>query len=427
MKNIKFILIAAILAIVMAGCKSSTTSPSTTPGGSGIGPSGGTVTSSDGKVTVVIPSGALSSTQTIAIVPNTDSNTCPQALGAGYSLTPNGLTFSTPAMLTLHYDSTVYGANAEFIGVAYQDDKGNWNGVTGGSVDTIHRAVTVPISHFSNWTANLAFEITPATAVVFTGTSLTFEVDQVGPPAGSPAGPPVQLTNPFALVAASWKVNSSGGNSTVGTISGGLGQTATYSAPSQMPSPDLVTISATVTTNGNNYVVPSFIHVIARNWTLTGVDSLVYSCPTIITYTDVSGGYLDFQLEAGDFTATSFPWFPSGSNGTYNEAVCSAEASIVSKYTVTRGDDMSVSSIASGGYMEGSDMMFLRTNARFRDLPGYDITWTTGQSPTHVPISQGNNFEGALVFKNLSATNTWVDDHSSGSYLEHITWTLTAQ
>ncbi len=205
-----------MLTLAIASCKSSSTNPPSTPtGGAGIGPNGGTVTSADGKVTLVIPVGALSSTQNIAIISSTDSNTCPQKVGTLYSLMPNGLQFSKPATLTLPYDTTMIGASAELVGVAYLDIDGSWYGVTGGSVDTVHRTVTVPISHFSNWSANLSFEITPASSVVLTGTSLGFEVNQVGRPANDPSGQPVKLSNPFALVAAVWKVNGTGGNATV--------------------------------------------------------------------------------------------------------------------------------------------------------------------------------------------------------------------
>ncbi len=217
------------------------------------------------------------------------------------------------------------------------------------------------------------------------------------------------------------------GTQRFGTLSN-EGQTVLYSAPQQMPSPNLVTLSASVSTNGQNYVVPAFIHVIAKNWTLTGVDTLIYSCPSAITYIDVSGGYIDFQLDDVDYSATSYGWFPSSANGTYNEALCPSLAPLVDTWSLTRGEDMNISSITSGGFILGSNAMVLHTNARWRYLPGYDITWKVpGESPTHVAVNPGNSYEGALIFQHLSATNVWVDDHSAGAYLEHITWTLTAQ
>ncbi|HZK76170.1 MAG TPA: hypothetical protein VFD13_04605 [Candidatus Kapabacteria bacterium] len=440
MKNLRSLLPTFLLAccglLIIASCKSSSTNPpssSGTGGGSGIGPNGGTVTSADGKVTVVIPAGALSSNQTIAISPKTDSNTCPQALGSGYDLTPNGLTFSVPAMLTLSYDTTVRSANAEFIGVAYQDDNGKWYGVTGGSVDTIHRTVTVPISHFSTWSTDLSFEINPTEeAVVFTGTTPVFWVTEVGPAAGTAAGPPVPLSNPFALEAAVWKLNGGGGNAAIGTINSAAGGGVDYSAPQQMPSPDLVTLSATITTNGQIFVVPAFLHVIAQNWKLTGQETLSYDCShgEFFSYTDVSGGYLDIQLDAGGSGATSFPWFsdgpPSGS-----DALCPEGQNTSATYTLDRGQGMSLSSISPGqAYYPSSDQIFLRTNARGRDMPGYTVTSAILQA-THqtinVALKPGNDYQGAIWFKNLSTTNTWTKDNGANGVTDNIVWTLTAQ
>jgi hypothetical protein len=426
------ILINAFLVIVIAGCKSTTTAPATTTtpsGGSGIGPNGGTVTSTDGKVSLVIPAGALSSTQSIAITPKSDSNTCPQGLDAGYDLTPNGLMFSKPAMLTLSYDTTIRAANAEFIGVASQEDTGGWYAWTGGSVDTIHRTVTVPITHFSGESQFLSFEITPATAVVFTGSSPVFELNQVGPPANSPAGSQVALTNPFALESALWKLNGGTGNSSIGTLGNATGVNVTYNAPQQMPTPDLVTLSATIITNGQTFVVPAFLNVIAQNWTLTGVDSLAYDCSSgeFFSYTDVSGGYMDIQLDAGGVGATGFSWFPNGPTGT--DALCPEGQVISASYTIDRGQGMSLTSISQGqAYYPSQDLILIRTNGRSRDQPGYTVTAAALQKPINVALTPGMSYQGgALVFQNLSTTNTFNDDHSANGLTENITWTLTAQ
>ncbi len=429
MKNMKQILIAAFFVVLVAGCKSSTTAPAsttTTSGGSGIGPNGGTVTSTDGKVSLVIPPGALSSTQTIAITPKTDSNTCPQAIGSGYNLTPNGLTFSTPAQFTLSYDTTIRGANAEFIGVASQEDTGGWYGWTGGSVDTIHHTVTVPITHFSRETGYLGFEIAPSTDVVFTGSSTPFGVYQVGPPANSPAGTQVALTNPFAVAGAIWKLN--GGS---GSLSAGVGLSTDYMAPATMPSPNQVTITATITTNGQKFVVPAFINVIAQNWTLTGVDSIVYSCGVdgtgLLTYTVVSGGYCDVQISPGGNGATAFGWFPSGTN-VVNQSVCPYSTNLVANYTFSTGNGMSLSSVNSGFYLPSTNGIYLLCSEQSCDLPGYTVNYNgSGIPPMVVALSPGRAFNGELQFTNLSSTNTWLDDQHGGALLDHITWTLTAQ
>src|SRR5665213_311315 len=235
MRNLKVVVVTSCLALVLCSCHSSSTNPPATSGGAGIGPNGGSVTSADGKVTVVIPAGALSSTQQIAIT--SDSNGCPQAIGAGYSLTPNGLAFNAPVSLTWHYADSIPGSTAAILGLAYQDNAGDWYGVTGGTVDTTQRTLTVPISHFSIWWTYVPYSITPSRAMVLTGQSLAFQVNETGGPASGPAGPPTKL-NPFATLVAQWSV--SGG----GTLDQTSGPTVKYSAPAQMPSPNLVLLFA---------------------------------------------------------------------------------------------------------------------------------------------------------------------------------------
>jgi hypothetical protein len=67
-----------------------------------IGTNGGTLTSGDGKITLTIPEGALSSASEISIQPITDM--APLSLGHGYRLLPKGTTFAQAVTITLNYD-----------------------------------------------------------------------------------------------------------------------------------------------------------------------------------------------------------------------------------------------------------------------------------------------------------------------------------
>jgi len=76
---------------------------------------GGTVTSPDGLLTLVIPPGALAEDTRIgiALVPEGDLDpaiVAAEPFGAVYGLTPDGLTFSTPATATFSMDSAAYDA-----------------------------------------------------------------------------------------------------------------------------------------------------------------------------------------------------------------------------------------------------------------------------------------------------------------------------
>ena len=65
-----------------------------------IGGAGGTITSGDGKLDVVVPAGALSNSVTFSIQPV--ENFCPGGRVV-YELLPEGLTFSQPVTLVFHY------------------------------------------------------------------------------------------------------------------------------------------------------------------------------------------------------------------------------------------------------------------------------------------------------------------------------------
>ncbi|MEW5916496.1 MAG: Ig-like domain-containing protein, partial [Gemmatimonadota bacterium] len=79
------------------------------PVGSAIGPAGGNVVSSDGKVELAIPAGALPALTDVVIEPvaaaifGGDPN---YIAGTGYLLKPDGLQLQTRARLRIHYDPT---------------------------------------------------------------------------------------------------------------------------------------------------------------------------------------------------------------------------------------------------------------------------------------------------------------------------------
>ncbi|HEY3875795.1 MAG TPA: hypothetical protein VGM92_09980 [Candidatus Kapabacteria bacterium] len=410
---------AIAISFALASCHSSSTNPPSS-GGSGIGPDGGTVTSADGKVTLVIPAGALSSNQTIAISTKTDSNTCPQASGPEYDLTPNGLTFSKPVMLTLNYDSTLPGSTAEIIGVASQEDTGGWYGWTGGTVDTVHQTVTVPITHFSSASAYVPYAITPSQDVVFTGESLAFEVNATGAPAVDAAGNPVEL-NPFAPLIATWQVSGGGTIDNPGPTS-----IVNYTAPAEMPSPNVVTLAAKVPGLGSQtFLILAFIHVVSKNWKMSVTDSMIWSCPSIITYTYVSGGYLDFEISpSGDHEITGYSWF-ADPTGLYNESLCPQLAPLVASHKLTLGSDTKLNGI-TGNYDPASNRFHFSLDETYRNLPGWDVTFTTGET-SHQDLADGNEYTWPSPFSTPMQTQSYLDDHSSGAYFEHTTFTLTAQ
>src|SRR5262249_9153869 len=99
----------ACALLVLAGCGG--TSPETAnapPAGDArptpaptAGAAGGIVVDASGKVTLVIPAGALDRDVGIAITATAVAGAVP---GTGYELSPSGILFRAPATLTIRYD-----------------------------------------------------------------------------------------------------------------------------------------------------------------------------------------------------------------------------------------------------------------------------------------------------------------------------------
>jgi hypothetical protein len=81
---------------VLVGCTSSITTVTAT-----IGAGGGTLTSSDGNVTIAIPAGALTDSTQISIGGAQSAPTNDQMIGAAYEIGPSGTQFAAPATLAM--------------------------------------------------------------------------------------------------------------------------------------------------------------------------------------------------------------------------------------------------------------------------------------------------------------------------------------
>ena len=96
-----------IITVLLTACGAGgggNTDPGTTNNNESksIGPNGGTVTSSDGKAKIVIPSGALSQDTgiTVAVVSNQPSGN----IGTAYEFGPDGIAFNKPVNIFISYD-----------------------------------------------------------------------------------------------------------------------------------------------------------------------------------------------------------------------------------------------------------------------------------------------------------------------------------
>lgn len=216
-----------------------------------MGKEGGTLASSDGKLELIIPSGALAKKTNISIQPVT--NLMPNGNGKAYSLEPSGIRFQQPAQIIFHYVSEEIKDSTQLLmGIATQDDNGQWYGLKDFTLDTIAKTLTGNISHFSTWSDFEKLKIHPSYKRKKVDTYLYLEVNWIEDEKNSDN--PSTSTKDDDLsplraqkIRAAWSVNGiPSGNSIVGTIyaPGPYKMVVIYHAPALVPERDPVEVAA---------------------------------------------------------------------------------------------------------------------------------------------------------------------------------------
>ncbi len=117
--------------------------PADIPQSAVIGSSGGAIRSSDGTLTLRVPAGALGAPTPMSI--GITTNEAPGALGSGYDLSPAGLSFAKPAVLSLRYGTgTLPAEGIDGVAVAVLAGAG-WAALTGGQIDTSSRSLLIRV------------------------------------------------------------------------------------------------------------------------------------------------------------------------------------------------------------------------------------------------------------------------------------------
>ena len=119
--------------------------------GTVIGAAGGTVTSPDGKASVVIPAGALAQATPIWITPAVgapvDGYVMPDA---SYDFQPTGTQFAQPVTITVTYNpASILAGNSQGTVQMYVATGDAWVPIAGSTVDTIAHRVSGNVSHFT--------------------------------------------------------------------------------------------------------------------------------------------------------------------------------------------------------------------------------------------------------------------------------------
>jgi hypothetical protein len=124
-----------------------TPAPAPSAGSNVVGASGGSVASSDGKLKVDVPPGALGGDVTLTIAPTTASAS--GSVGAVYDIGPSGTQFKVPVTMTFSYAGVdLAGHNpSELLAGTLVD--GKWQALAGSAVDTTSSTVHGTTTHLS--------------------------------------------------------------------------------------------------------------------------------------------------------------------------------------------------------------------------------------------------------------------------------------
>lgn len=141
-----------------------------------IGAAGGTITSADGKASLVIPAGALENNQTISIQP-IENNAPLGKSGFAYRFLPHGLQFKKNANFVLNYtDEEMIGAAPELLKLATQSANGTWKNAGAVTLDKTNKKITAELAHFSDYSIYTSYSLntnktTSDTALIHVNTS----------------------------------------------------------------------------------------------------------------------------------------------------------------------------------------------------------------------------------------------------------------
>lgn len=221
-----------------------------------IGADGGTLKTTDNRLQITVPAGALSANQTIQIQAITNTN--PGGVGLAYRITPHGTTFSKPVTLTFRYENAeLTGSVPQALCIATQNSKGVWIAPAGVQRDTTAHTVSLQTTHFSDWGFMESFRLTPEQAFVEPGASQELEVEQFfAEDILAPLTKDAEVIAPKSASGYIKQWNLGGEGNLVP-----LGAKATYKAPGSTPARNPVAVSVNMEYQGKPFLLVSNIYV----------------------------------------------------------------------------------------------------------------------------------------------------------------------
>jgi hypothetical protein len=205
--------------------------------GKDIGPAGGTISSSDGRLTLTVPENAVS--ENVAFSIQSTSNKVEDGIGSAYRVEPSGMTFKVPVTIAMKYSEQDIAAMKAFeLKLAYQDETGVWHEKTSSVVDAEAGHVSVTTDHLSGWAVRRAarsFGVTPQRATVRVGRSINVQAEKCEQLEGYNRGE----RKCGGVDNCTWNLTGPGSIS-------GSGTQVTYTAPSAISQTEVAKVSCTV-------------------------------------------------------------------------------------------------------------------------------------------------------------------------------------
>jgi hypothetical protein len=206
-----------------------------------IGASGGTVASTDNRIRVTIPAGALTADTVIGIQPIADTDAA--GFGQAYRLTPDGQTFGKPVTVAFQYTAAdLDGTFANALGIAFQDKHGRWESQGAVTRDAATKTLSVKSTHFTDFSELSGVQLLPASKKIKPKRTLALKVVDCTENVGSTIyvlfackdGYKSPGTSGLAIPN-SWAVNGApGGTDGLGLVAGDQFG-ATFTAPATKP------------------------------------------------------------------------------------------------------------------------------------------------------------------------------------------------
>jgi hypothetical protein len=199
-----------------------------TPIQKSIGTAGGTITSADGKISLTIPGGALTTGTNFSIQPV--SNTIPLGTGLAFRLLPDNVVFSKPVTIELIYDSASFeGSDEAALDLAYQDNTGTWKALNNTIQDKAKHKLSIQTTHLNDYSMVSYYVLRAGKTTLVANEPTTLTVYKVSTPDDGVAGEetPLGEAKPYQQPAGfeEWKLTGNGAMDASQTV------VAVYTAP----------------------------------------------------------------------------------------------------------------------------------------------------------------------------------------------------